>query len=893
MKNLSLSFICAAISALTLQGCGGGGSESAGASTAAAPPATNPPAVVVPPVAVTPSPPAPASNALQIKGTIAIGRALGNANVQAICAMGQAIVVSDTDGNYQMSIADGKLPCALTASSADALIKLKSAAPDDGTRSVVANITSLTDLIMTGLPNSVFTGPVASVSAISPTTIETAKTRMRSALSAILDFSNTDPFKDLLIAKTATKAGNGHDLLLDDLNTKLAAAQLTQTNLIEIINTNSANHLTEIIRVSAQPKNTTCPGLSTGTYRVIEPANPTPVYTITFDAQAMTAVTPKGPLTVATDGCTLTTSDGSVILMSTHGVGVLRTAVGSLGTVMPLQNLRLADLVGNWNYIARGRANATAAYSGSWGEFNVGANGATTGFQTCDQTACVKPTAGGLNSFSANADGSFTADTTERFYAFRAASGAMVLIGIAPVGGDIGKIFVARQDQASTLPATDQIRRSIEVGIGATAAQAYSINKSDVLITNSNLTTKEYTRRTVGTCNARTNKLGSPFSLMFTYAQDTAENCVGAIFDRPGITGISYGKLGISPYVMTDGSLFLNVEIPLAEKNTVRYNTEQAFVSGAGFGRLQWTLPTGTTGGLASSASGHYFLSANASKINSPSLGQQTITFSYSNQANNLLPLANPEKFDLVTLSNGALFRSRGTGYQVNLKYDGEKVFAQRLSDNLNIPAGNTEPKQVVAFNSQYYIFGPYKLNGLVKTAPSVLAQEFLFTNVMSSPNLLNASATTKQWESDSAYYRLITENLSDIVYVYDCYAGQNVSGFVNSSAPIACPVVGTTAGTLETVLTGQTLNGLTPVLANGTISQRQGVRMWVAQAPLSVTAPNQFTAFFELGGKVYVGSLVTAGERTRTSYSASSAAEGVIRYNDAAIRSMKSIFAF
>jgi hypothetical protein len=896
MKNFSLNIMCVAISALALQGCGGGGSESGGASApaaAAATPTLNPPTAVTPPAVVTPSPGTPVNNDLQIKGTVAIGRALASASVQAICATGQASAVSGANGSYQISVTNGKLPCALTASSADALIKLKSAAVDDGTKSVIANISSLTDLIMTGFADSVFTGPSPSVNAISSATVESAKTRMRDALSTIVDFSNIEPFRDLLAAKTATQAGNSHDLLLDALNSKLAAAQITQAGLIEIINTNSASHLAEIIRVSAQPKSATCTGLSSGTYRVIEPANPTPVYTITFDAQAMTAVTPKGPLTLTADGCNLTASDGSSIVMSTHGIGVLRSAVGSLGTVMPLQNLRLADLTGNWNFVGRARANTTTAYSGSWGEFNVGASGATTGFQICDKTACAKPTTGGLTSFTANLDGSFTSDTNERFYAYRAASGAMALVGIASAGGDTGKILVARQDQPSVLPAVDQIRRGIEVGIGATGTPAGVPGLGEVLITGVNAAAKEYTRRAVGSCSSRTVKLNTPFAQMYTVAQDSAENCLGALSNRAGVTGISHGKLGISPSVLTDGYFTLNVETAPTEKDTVRYNAEQAFVSGNGFGRLQWILPTVSTGGVASSAAGHYFLSSNASKINSPSLGPQTAGFNYVNQANTLSTLAAPEKFDLVTLSNGVLFRSRATGYQVTVKYDGAKVIGERLSDNLNIPAGNTEARQVVGFTSQYFIYGPYKLNGLVKTPPINLAQEFLFTNVIANANLVNASAATKQWEPDASYYRLITENLSDMVLVNDCYAGAAVSGFVNSAAPIACPSVGATAATLESVLTGQTLNGTAPTLANGTISQRQGVRMWVAQTPLSISSPNQFSTFFELGGKVYAGLLVTAGDRSKTSYSATSAIEGQIRYNDAALRSMKSIFAF
>jgi hypothetical protein len=116
-----------------------------------------------------------------------------------------------------------------------------------------------------------------------------------------------------------------------------------------------------------------------------------------------------------------------------------------------------------------------------------------------------------------------------------------------------------------------------------------------------------------------------------------------------------------------------------------------------------------------------------------------------------------------------------------------------------------------------------------------------------------------------------------------------------DANSPTACAIAGTGSTTIEQVLSGtSSIGGQIPSARIGTtVADREGVRMWIAQSPDNTQATLSYRVYFELAGKVYVASLTKAGSPRFSTNVSGIASDMSVRYNDAAIQTLKAAAVF
>jgi hypothetical protein len=840
------------------------------------------------------------SNDLVISGTVATGAALANASVSANCATGQGTGTSTTEGVYTIRIANGALPCVLSATSVAPLNKLNSAIEDTGERVVTANITTLTQLVFEQI-NAQANGALVDNFAIEKSkvtalTLNQAKQRLRMALASVVELGNLDPIKDALVAQSATSVGDSHDLKLDALRDKLAGAQISVPMLTQIMADNLTVSISEVVKTILQPVSMDCAGFRSGVYRVIEPAGAAPVYNITFNAQTLNAITPQGPITLKADGCKLSSPDGAVTVIGPQGAGVMRTAAGTLAAVIPLQTLSLDELQGNWNYVMRARETGTA-YVGMWGEMQLDTTGKTLRRENCTLIACSVLSGTQLPTLTANTDGSFSSSLNEKFYAFRASTGVMALIGFATGSNDIGKIIYARKGPAAELSQLDRIYKRADISVSSSGQVSTTFDQNEFLVTAVNAVEKTVSRRFFGACRQDTLTIGAPFGQMFSRSTASINACTGVANALAPVRGISSSGLGVASYVANaDVVGFTVIEQPTAQ-DTVKANVEKMFASGNGSYQFLFNLPTGATASAASSTNGHFFLKRGVDKIASPSLGIQSTVSRISNAANTLLgptPIAD-DRYSAVVLKSGVLYRNVASQAQVDFRHDGAKVMLDWMGTKLNIPAGNVAATSSVMWTDQYFALPPRKLSGSISSVPAAISFDTLFSSIYTTPSLLNSNFSTKQWNPGAEYYRVGIVSASDRILVADCVEASTFLAANNPNAPLTCSTLANGSySTLEQAINGTTVfGGFAYQFGQGDVSIREGVRMWVAKSAESNQFSTRYRVFFELGGKVYAGSLNPTGTTSFSTPGTGLNTDVLVRYNEAAVESLKTVFAF
>lgn len=162
----------------------------------------------------------------EVSGTVALGAAVGGAEVTARCASGPVVSVqAGVDGTYTLSVEAAQLPCLLEGRSTTPLAAMYSLVLEEGT----ANITPLTTMgvahLLSRTPADVFTAFPNDelVSRLSPAAMLAAEQAVRSALSSTADLSGVvDLFRTPFAAATDTSAGDAVDQILDAVAVALA-----------------------------------------------------------------------------------------------------------------------------------------------------------------------------------------------------------------------------------------------------------------------------------------------------------------------------------------------------------------------------------------------------------------------------------------------------------------------------------------------------------------------------------------------------------------------------------------------------------------------------------------------------------------------------------------------
>lgn len=449
-----------AILLATLTACGGGG----GSDTSTTPvPDTTP-------------------TALDLTGTAAVGRALAGATVNAKCATGTGTATAGADGSFSLRITGGVLPCVLQAVSGTTT--LHSVAQGTG-RSATANISPLTELVVAqangGDAAALFGSFDAAAQAkVSSTALATATTSVQTALASVVDIAGVNPFTDSLVAATGSSAGNALDAKLDTLGTKLGAAKLTLAQLIATIARNGATAGT-VVASQVQPAASHCASLRSGTFTMIDPGAATAdlrARRVTIDAVALTLRdadgTVVGAQVVEGKPCHFSSESGRTnTVVSPTGVLVHHIVPGDgsgarIAVSLPTQAIAPAQLAGTWNTVEFGLDNGSNAPAvNSYANVVVDSSGKLTALNDCDYLQpCVAQTSALPNGFAAAANGDLVVTEpgggTARFFAYRAPSGDMVLIGLPDSG-----IIVATRQAALVLPAVGDTQSYWDVSVNS------------------------------------------------------------------------------------------------------------------------------------------------------------------------------------------------------------------------------------------------------------------------------------------------------------------------------------------------------------------------------------------------------------------------------------------
>lgn len=164
---------------------------------------------------------------LTLNGTAATGAAIANATVEAKCAVGVGNTTTNSDGTFTLTSTTAKLPCILRVTVPATGDVFHSVAESGATK---ANITPITDMmaanVLGAAPGSKFQNFNPSDAAlISASKIGDAKlTVIEGAKSVGVDFTGSDPLKDVFIATNNDTTGDAIDKKIDQLMSALAAA---------------------------------------------------------------------------------------------------------------------------------------------------------------------------------------------------------------------------------------------------------------------------------------------------------------------------------------------------------------------------------------------------------------------------------------------------------------------------------------------------------------------------------------------------------------------------------------------------------------------------------------------------------------------------------------------
>lgn len=486
----------AVLAVVALAGCGGGGDNAA----------------------ATPTPPVTPS-ALTLTGTAATGRAVAGGAIAAKCASGTGSATTNADGSYTVSVSGGALPCIVKVTGADGKV-LHSVAEGSGSSATV-NISPLTELIVAqaagGSAASLFSSFDAAAQAkLTSAALASATTAVATALQSVVNLSGINPIKDVLVAANGNVAGNALDQKLDILVAALAAAKLTVAELGNAIVNNGAAAAV-VVASQVKPAAAHCASARSGSYRLFDPYLGSSLYQgrvekISLDAATMKMSYSTDNYTVTASAvagkpCEFTTSDGAKTwVFSPSGVHVMRLNLSQPGggsssqmwIGLPEQTVALADLAGTWNsveYENVGVEGFAGSYRNSYAAVTVDGTGRISAGLDCKQLLPCTAWASMPTGFVVNTvDGGFNVTESDgrvaRFFAYRAPSGDMMMLGMMGNGG----LIVASKQVPFAMPAVGDTSSFWESTLGS-AGLAGAMFEDTRFVTSIDTNAGTYSRR--------------------------------------------------------------------------------------------------------------------------------------------------------------------------------------------------------------------------------------------------------------------------------------------------------------------------------------------------------------------------------------------------------------
>ena len=176
------------------------------------------------------------ANLAAIEGTVAIGAPWVGASVEIRCATGQANATTDANGTYQVSAAALDAPCVVRAQGGTAAGMANTQVLHGATAALGrANVTPLTELVLTRWleepPAGFYTEfrTDARRSQMSAATFQAAQAQVLTQLQGLGVNTAALDNRDVMSDRFAANASDAHDQVLDALDSRLVANNLTLT----------------------------------------------------------------------------------------------------------------------------------------------------------------------------------------------------------------------------------------------------------------------------------------------------------------------------------------------------------------------------------------------------------------------------------------------------------------------------------------------------------------------------------------------------------------------------------------------------------------------------------------------------------------------------------------
>jgi hypothetical protein len=347
-----------------------------------------------------------AAGPLTLSGVAATGAAIANGSITAKCQGASVTGTSGSDGQYNLAVIGGSLPCMLQIASSDVGTLYSVATETSGGK---ANITPMTDAIVAAaLPagsyvDDVFSPDVPDIKTLlSVDRVQTAQDTVIATVKAVaptVDFTGVDPLKDVFTAANGSTKGTGQDMLLDLFKVQLSTAGITSAAIRNVVAASpktdaekqanpDAKDLGAALSVMlGEPLVANCPSMRVGTYRSIDWGG-AEIGTVTLskNGSALQLKDNHGevntliPSNTAVGDCGFIVSTGVKGAFTTTGAFAWAdTSGGSGGFGFPVQPLpSLAALTGNWNLVSldKGYGERETPHLANWfGKVNISAAG--------------------------------------------------------------------------------------------------------------------------------------------------------------------------------------------------------------------------------------------------------------------------------------------------------------------------------------------------------------------------------------------------------------------------------------------------------------------------------------------------------------------------------------
>ena len=304
--------------------------------------------------------------------------------------------------------------------------------------------------------------------------------------------------------------------------------------------------------------------------------------------------------------------------------------------------------------------------------------------------------------------------------------------------------------------------------------------------------------------------------------------------------------------------------------SSVQSNYLQSTLTGT-YSGLSWRLPASNVAPVDGT---DYLLATTYALSASPENGEQTLQKSTENLTTSLtMPLVNTTAERI--LKNGKI-----------------EVFDFDSVTKVSFVGANIETAQyaqdgsTLLFTKEFDDWSqPQQLSGTL--ASSDILRQFYGFGRLNIPTYFNK---TVAWRPGSSYVTRKQKTVTEIIEVHDW----NTRTYDSSVDPWSGTqtTIETMFNYVESAVSGVTVRGVTYTFADGAVTTKEGVRMWVAttKQPTSVSAADSYVTFMELNSKIYLCTLTPALTRIRfiDGIDTTQINDYNIRFNAAAVQSIK-----